>query len=59
MAKALIIVDMQTDFISGTLGSKEASAIVNNVKERAEKLVADKAALEVMKSCQINVVEGE
>ena len=24
MAKALIIVDMQTDFISGTLGSKEA-----------------------------------
>lgn len=41
MAKALIIVDMQTDFISGTLGSKEASAIVNNVKERAEKLVAD------------------
>ena len=41
MAKALIIVDMQTDFISGALGSKEAVAIVSNVKERAEKLVAE------------------
>ena len=35
MAKALIIVDMQNDFIRGALGSKEAVAIVDNVKERA------------------------
>ena len=41
MAKALIIVDMQNDFIRGALGSKEAVAIVDNVKERAEKLVAE------------------
>lgn len=39
MAKALIIVDMQVDFISGALGSREAMAIVDNVKKRAEKLV--------------------
>lgn len=39
MAKALIIVDMQNDFIRGALGSKEAVAIVDNVKERAEKLI--------------------
>ena len=41
MTKALIIVDMQTDFISGALGSREAVAIVNGVKERAEKLVSE------------------
>ena len=41
MAKALSIVDMQNDFIRGALGSKEAVAIVNNVKERAEKLVSE------------------
>ena len=41
MSKALIIVDMQNDFIHGALGSKEAVAIVDNVKERAEKLIAE------------------
>lgn len=41
MAKALIIVDMQNDFICGALGSKEAVAIVGNVKERTEKLIAE------------------
>ena len=41
MAKALIIVDMQNDFIHGALGSKEAVAIVDNVKERAEKLIEE------------------
>lgn len=34
--KALIIVDMQKDFIDGALGTKEAAAIVENVAARIE-----------------------
>ncbi|MDE6364920.1 MAG: cysteine hydrolase [Lachnospiraceae bacterium] len=33
MKKALIVVDMQKDFIDGALGTKEAEAIVDNVAE--------------------------
>ena len=32
--KVLVVVDMQNDFITGTLGSKEAQAIVENVVKR-------------------------
>lgn len=34
MKKTLIVVDMQKDFIDGALGSKEAVAIVENVKNK-------------------------
>jgi len=34
--KLLIVVDMQNDFIDGALGSKEALAIVPNVKKKIE-----------------------
>ncbi len=34
MKDVLIVVDMQNDFIDGSLGSKEAEAIVGNVKEK-------------------------
>ena len=34
MKKTLIVVDMQNDFIDGSLGTKEASAIVENVKNK-------------------------
>ena len=34
MKKALIVVDMQNDFIDGSLGTKEARAIVPNVVEK-------------------------
>lgn len=34
--KTLIVVDMQNDFIDGTLGTKEAAAIVNNVRKKIE-----------------------
>ncbi len=37
MKKTLIVIDMQNDFISGSLGTKEAEAIVNNVKEKIAK----------------------
>ena len=34
MRKTLIVVDMQKDFIDGALGTKEAVAIVENVKKK-------------------------
>ena len=34
MKKALIVVDMQNDFIDGALGTKEAEAIVDNVVKK-------------------------
>lgn len=34
--KFLIVVDMQNDFVTGSLGTKEARAIVPNVKARIE-----------------------
>ena len=34
--KALIVVDMQNDFIDGALGTPEAAAIVGNVKTKIE-----------------------
>ena len=36
MKKLLIVVDMQNDFIDGSLGTKEAQAIVPNVKAKIE-----------------------
>lgn len=36
MQKLLIVVDMQNDFIDGALGTKEAVAIVPNVKAKIE-----------------------
>ena len=35
--KTLIVVDMQNDFITGSLGSEEAKKIVPYVKEKVEK----------------------
>ncbi len=34
MRDVLIVIDMQKDFIDGSLGTKEAEAIVDNVKKR-------------------------
>ena len=34
MRETLIVVDMQNDFIDGTLGTKEAQAIVSNVANK-------------------------
>ena len=36
MKETLIVVDMQNDFINGSLGSKEAQAIVPNVAKRIQ-----------------------
>ena len=34
MRRILIVIDMQNDFIDGSLGTKEAEAIVENVKAK-------------------------
>lgn len=41
MKKTLIVVDMQKDFIDGALGTKEAVAIVDNVKKKIEEYRAN------------------
>ena len=38
--KVLIVIDMQNDFIDGSLGTSEAVSIVPKVKERIEKALA-------------------
>lgn len=40
MKKLLIVVDMQKDFINGSLGTREAVAIVPNVKKKIEEYQA-------------------
>lgn len=37
--KVLVVVDMQNDFITGSLGTKEAQVIVPNVKKKVEEAV--------------------
>jgi nicotinamidase-related amidase len=39
--KVLVVIDMQNDFITGSLGTKEAQAIVPNVKKKIEEAVAN------------------
>ncbi len=39
--KTLIVVDMQNDFVDGSLGSKEAVSIVDKVKEKIQKYKND------------------
>lgn len=41
MSKLVVIVDMQNDFIDGALGTKEAEAIVPNVKDYLEQVTED------------------
>lgn len=41
MRKTLIVIDMQNDFIDGALGTKEAQAIVPNVKKKIEEYDAN------------------
>lgn len=39
--KTLIVIDMQTDFVTGTLGTKEAVAILPNVKKKIDEYLAN------------------
>lgn len=40
MSKILIVVDMQSDFITGSLGTPEAQAIVPNVKNKIDEYIS-------------------
>ena len=41
MKKYLLVIDMQNDFIDGSLGTPEAVAIVGNVVEKIKQYIAD------------------
>ncbi len=41
MKKALVVVDMQNDFVTGCLGTKEAQAIIPKLKETVEDFEGD------------------
>ena len=43
MAKALIVVDMQNDFVTGSLGTKEAQEMLPRLVEKLENAVAKKS----------------
>lgn len=43
MAKALIIVDMQKDFVTGALGTKEAQAMLPRLLKKLDAIVAEGA----------------
>ena len=67
--KVLVVVDMQKDFVDGSLGTKEACAIVDGVIRKVKQfdgkviftrdtheedyLETQEAALETRRSCQI------
>ena len=38
--KTLIVIDMQNDFVTGVLGSKEAVAVLPNVKKKIDAYLA-------------------
>lgn len=42
MKKLLLVIDMQNDFVSGSLGSEEARAIVGNVASKVKQAVEEK-----------------
>ncbi len=44
MAKALVVVDMQNDFVTGALGTAEAQEMLPRLVEKLEKVVAQKSA---------------
>lgn len=45
MKKLLVVVDMQKDFVTGALGTKEAVAVVPKVAEKIAKAVAEQTEL--------------
>ena len=62
MKNCLIVIDMQNDFITGSLGSEEAKKIVPNVKERIKKAIKNGEDIYFTKDTHyddyLNVKEG-
>ena len=40
MSRTLIVVDVQNDFVTGSLGTKEAQAIIPNVHKKIQEYVS-------------------
>jgi nicotinamidase-related amidase len=65
MNRVLIVVDMQNDFVSGSLGTKEAQAIVPNVVKKIKEYSSDKTYNEILftmdmhTSNYLNTLEGK
>lgn len=63
MKKVLIVVDMQNDFVTGSLGTKEAQEIVSNIKHKIDEYL--KRGDEVFFTCDthyedyLDTLEGQ
>ena len=55
MSKLLVVVDMQNDFVTGALGTKEAEAIVDKVEEKIAAM--RKRSLELLEKCIESMVK--
>lgn len=61
MRRILIVIDMQNDFIDGSLGTKEAEAIVENVKNKIREYEADNviATMDTHETDYLSTQEGK
>lgn len=61
MRKILIVIDMQNDFIDGSLGTKEAEAIVENVKNKIREYEPDNviATMDTHETDYLSTQEGK
>lgn len=61
MSKALVVVDMQNDFIDGSLGTKEAEGIVNEVVKTIEDPSYDRifVTMDTHEKNYLHTFEGE
>lgn len=61
MRKVLIVVDMQNDFVSGSLGSPEAQAIVPNVVNKIQEYPREDVyfTLDTHTNCYLDSLEGK
>ena len=55
--KLFIVVDMQNDFVTGSLGTKEAQAIVPRSKKEIESFLEVKAYNAISKCTVINMMK--
>lgn len=53
--KVLIVVDMQNDFVTGSLGTKEAVAIVPNVKKKIEEYLDNNDEIYFTKDTHLHI----
>ena len=58
MERILIVIDMQNDFITGSLGTEEAAAVVPRVREYVERWLEEKQGEVFFPETRITVVAG-